>query len=176
MARVSANAARYVIGALVVVLGQTHCGGANTVSTDLIDHFVDARKQPNDDAFVVAPVSLDGQAKPSIVSRGSTRLTFHVTVPIHGRFRVFVGLPQETGARAQDGLVFLVGVSDGHVYRDRESRQLQGGDKAGGRRWQEISVALTEYEGMTIDLILNVRVPRNEPHAAAWAQPAILGQ
>jgi hypothetical protein len=110
------------------------------------------------------------------VSRGSTRLTFRVTVPTRGRFRVFLASPPDAWVQAGAGLLCLIGISDGHTYREMVSRQLNPREKTSDRHWHEVQADLVEYEGMTIDLILNVRVPNTGSELAAWGSPAIVAR
>jgi hypothetical protein len=168
---------RYLAAASVAMMvSQTACGwgASDAVVTDLVKHFHEAKKQPSDAAFSISDIGIDGQTRTSIVSRGSTRLTFHVTVPIRGRFRVFLASPPDSWVQIGGGLLILVGISDGHTYRDVESRHLNPHEKTTDRHWQEIQVDLVEYEGMTIDLILNVRVPTAGSELAVWGSPAIV--
>jgi hypothetical protein len=169
---------RYLVAASVAVLaGQGACGSRVDdvpIAIDLVHQYQDAKKQPSAASFAVSDVTIEGQTKSSIVSRGSTRLTFHVTVPVRGRFRVFVASPPGPSAENAGSILFLVGISDGHTYRDVQSRELSPRTRPSDRHWLDVSVDLAEYENMTIDLILNVRVSDGGPELAAWGSPAVV--
>src|SRR5687768_817199 len=89
--------------------------GEETLVADLIAQFDDAKKQP-DTAFERADVTVDGVTKRSIVARGPTRLTTHVTVPKHAVFRTSLTLDPGVWNQPGDGVLFFVGVSDGRSF------------------------------------------------------------
>lgn len=102
-------------------------------------------------------VTIGGDTRPSIAANGSTRLTYHVTVPNHARLRVALGLTPETGTEPANGVLFLIGVSDGHSYQTLRSITLAPYSQPRDRRWQDVSVSLEEYADLTVDLVLNTR-------------------
>jgi len=145
---------------------------------DLVARFPEARKQPGT-AFTVTDVTIDGVSRRSVVARGQTRLTYHVTLPKHGRLRVSAALDPSAWSRAGDGVLFLVGVSDGHTYRTAESFVLNPFTDARARHWREVDVNLEEFAGLTVDVILNTRAGLAagadlQNDVAVWGAPAVL--
>jgi hypothetical protein len=162
-------------GAVAAGLETTACRGHDgQVVRNLIAEFPAAFKRPSDDQFTIQDLNLRGGRKASIVVRGSTRLTYHVTVPKGGAFRVAVALVDPVRSGGQEaGLLFTIGISDGHTYRGRKSALI----KASGE-WVDCTVDLTEFELMTVDLILNTRewpepfLGAGRP-TGAWGSPVI---
>lgn len=112
-------------------------------------------------------------ASAAIIVHGQTRLTFHVTVPAHAAFVTRVGL-----ANLNDPLCgaadasFMVGVSDGRSFRQLRTLVLR--DRL-AKQYIPIEVSLAEYSGMTIDLILNTRMPLQDGSQSdvVWIDPAV---
>lgn len=145
---------------------------------DLIARLAEARKQP-DSAFEVAEVTIGDRTRRSIIARGQTRLTFHVTVPKHAILRVALALEPSVWTQAGDGVLFLVGISDGRVYRTAESIVINPFGQTADRRWHDVSVSLEEFAGLTVDVILNTRAgmgpeadTRND--VAVWGDPSVI--
>lgn len=162
------------LAAAAVLLALTFGGRSGRVVSNLVTEFPSALKRPGEDHFKVQVLTLKSRSESSIVVRGSTRLTYHVTVPTGGRFRVAVALVDpEQGGPQKAGLVFSIGISDGHAYRVRKTDVVNASGE-----WVDWVVNLTEFESMTVDLILNTRegpesgVGAGTP-AGAWGSPVI---
>ena len=138
---------------------------------DLIEQLPVARKQPADTAFQVAEVTVGGITKRSIVTREQTRLTYHVTVPKHARFRVSVAVEPRAWSDPGRGVLFLIGVSDGHWYQTKRSLTVDPFTSASDRRWHDVDISLEEFAGVTVDIVLNTR----QTGTAAGQLPAVWG-
>jgi hypothetical protein len=166
---------------LPVSMFASGCGGPEVQVVDLTQQFADARKQPSADSFAIEDVTIDGQTLRAVVAREQTRLTYHVTVPARGFFRVGLALKPDAWTRPGNGVLFLVGISDGHVYREMTSVVIDPYGKESDRRWHELLVNLREYVGLTVDLILNTRAglpPSNDVRndLGLWGSPAIVSR
>jgi hypothetical protein len=149
--------------------------------TDLLQAFAAARKQPSDASFSVRSVTIDGTTKPAIVAEQQTRLTYHVTLPKHARFRVALAFDRAAVGETTETVLFLIGVSDGRTYQTRVSRTVSPGARSDDRRWHEETVDLEEYAGLTVDLVLNTRAGSDSAgqlrgHAAVWGAPRIVAR
>ncbi|MGH9408200.1 MAG: hypothetical protein ACRD1V_01950 [Vicinamibacterales bacterium] len=148
-----------------------------TTILDLAASSALARRQPSEKSFHVGDITLGGETKRSIETDGSTRLTVHVTVPSHARFQVALGLVPEVRTQPAGGVLFLIGISDGHAYQTLRSVTIMPYGQPSERRWQDANVSLEEYAGLTVDLVLNTR-PASGPSAApihgVWGRPLVL--
>src|SRR5262249_5680360 len=99
------------IGAAVVIaLAWSWFPRSDRPLVDLTQALSTAKRQPSPSAFVVEPVTIDGDTKPSILAREQTRLTYHVTVPKHARLRVAAAIHPSVWNEAGDGVLLLVGI------------------------------------------------------------------
>ena len=164
-------------GVLVFVIAKRR---PETPVADLVAQFAQANKQPSDTAFEIMDVTIDGLTKRSIAAQEQTRLTYHVTVPAHARFRVAMALTPDAWARSSASVLFLIGVSDGRAYRNVQSVVINPYAEPTDRRWHDVSVNLDEYAGLTIDLILNTRAtvaPADLPGLlAVWGDPTLVSR
>lgn len=175
-----ARTRRIVVMALVTVAAPS-CDSSRAARpiADLIEQLPVAKKQPADTAFEVAEVTLGGITKRSIVARDQTRLTSHVTVPEHARFRVSVGVDPRAWSDPGHGVLFLVGVSDGQVYQTKRSVAVDPFTRANDRRWHDLDISLEEFAGLTVNIVLNTR-RAGEAGAAAdrlsavWGTPVVI--
>jgi hypothetical protein len=148
---------------------------------DLVELLPVARKQPADNAFQAADVTVDGITRRSIVARDQTRLTCHVTVPKHARFRVAVAVDPRAWSAPGSGVLFLVGVSDGRWYQTKGSLTVDPFSNAAARRWHYLDFSLEEFAGFTIDIVLNTRpagnaaTPADTLHAV-WGMPVVVAR
>jgi hypothetical protein len=173
---------RWSLVAALIVMGVVAClvlrRHHEIVVDDLVARFAQARTQPPG-AVEVADVTIDGQTKRAIVARGPTRVTYHVTVPDRGWCRVSVALRPDMWTRPGDGVLFFIGISDGHKYNQMTSRVVNPFGHPADRRWREIAIDLTQYAGLTVDLTLNTRaglesVAGTANDIALWGAPAIV--
>jgi hypothetical protein len=152
--------------AVVAVMLVSGCRGGGTVHEELAPRLDEARRQPNASTFSLLNDPSSNRA--DTVRAGSpSRLTFHVRVPDHAWFRAAVG---RGNPEVVDGLIVMIGVSDGSVYRT-----LQTIDVGLGRPdARPVLVDLREYAGLTVDVVLNVRGGVTGHDSALWVAPAIL--
>ena len=157
----------------VVIVGVVLLGwwlfsrGGNVARIDLLTTFDSARKQPDASLFSIADVTLAGETKKAIAIAPSagTRLTWKIRVPDDGWLWVSLGMKPESWQLEGDGVLFMVGISDGRAF---------------DRRWIPVKVDLSAYGGEEVDLIFNVRASppsgngdvRNDQ--AVWGAPEIV--
>ena len=163
---------------LVAALLVPHCSASDArLIADLIEQLPVARKQPADTAFQVAEVTVDGITKRSIVTRDQTRLTYHVTVPRHARFRVSVAVEPRAWSDPGRGVLFLVGVSDGHWYQTKRSLTVDPFTHASDRRWHDLDISLEEFAGVTVDIVLNTRQTNAAGQlTGVWGTPVVVAR
>jgi hypothetical protein len=154
--------------------------GEEAIVADLIAQFGDAKKQP-DTAFEIADVTIDGVTKRSIVARGPTRLTSHVTVPKHAVLQASVALDPSVWNQPGDGVLFFVGVSDGRSFQTRASVTLDAFSRPADRQWRDVSISLEEFAGLTIGIVLNTRAgaagnATAQNDVAVWGAPMIVAR
>ena len=172
-----------LIVAAVVLVGlggwlYLRSGGEN-MAVDLIGQFPGAKKQPNAEAFSIGDAKLNDETKHAIVMKelAGTRLTWRITVPDRGWLKVGLGLKEDGWKMQGDGVLFSVGVSDGKTYDELLSLTVNPFTNASDRRWNEISLDLSQYAGETVDLIFNTRSgPKDDRNGdlAVWGEPRII--
>jgi len=148
---------------------------------DLVSALSVARQQPSKAAFSVEPVTIDGQTRLAVIAREQTRLTYHVTLPKHAMFRVALALDPPVWVQPGDGVLFLIGVSDGRSYQTVTSTVLAPYDRPADRHWHEVAFSLEEYAGLTVDLILNTRAgvagaADVRGDVAVWGAPSVVAR
>jgi len=148
---------------------------------DFVEQLRAARKQPAGAAFDVTDVTIDGQTKRSIVARDQTRLTYHVTLPRHAALHVAMALAPQVWTQPGDGVLFLIGVSDGHSYQTLQSIVIDPHGARAHQQWYDATFSLEEYAGLTVDIILNTRAGE-APTAttlndvAVWGAPRVVAR
>jgi hypothetical protein len=172
-----------LIVAVVVLVGlggwlYLRSSGEN-VAVDLIGQFPGAKKQPNAEAFALISAKINGESKRAIFTKdmAGTRLTWHVTVPDRGWLKTGLGLTEEAWKMQGDGVLFSIGVSDGKTYDELLSLTVNPFSNASDRRWNEISLDLSQYAGETVDVIFNTRSgPKDDRNGdfAVWGDPRII--
>jgi hypothetical protein len=92
---------------------------------------------------------------------------------------VAVGLKPEAWEKPGDGVLFLVGVSDGRTYEPLFKQHLNPSANQGERRWIPVMVDLSAYAGEEVDVIFNTY--NSEPgkddrqnDLALWGAPEIV--
>jgi len=129
-----------------------------------------ARRQPSAASFEVAARRLGGADAVAIVTHGQTRLTYHVTLPKHARFRCTIAI--DPASSSSDALLFIVGVSDGRTYRSIASNSLAPADAS-----KTIDVSLEEFADLTVDLILNTRSETDALRGTGvWSAPVVVAR
>jgi hypothetical protein len=153
--------------------------GRENVAVDLVQQFANAKQQPGKDAFSVADVTINGETKKSIAMQNipGTRITWTVTVPDNGWIKVGMALKEDAWKTTGDGVDFSVGVSDKKTYDELLRLTINPFGNAGDRRWNEISLDLSQYAGETVDLIFNTRAgAKGDTNGdfAVWGNPRVI--
>jgi hypothetical protein len=172
-----------LIVALVVLVGlggwlYLRSGGDN-VAIDLLGQFTGAKKQPGAEAFTIVNAKLNDETKRAIFTKdlAGTRITWRVTVPERGWLKVGLGLTEDGWKTQGDGVLFSIGVSDGKTYDELLSLTVNPFANASDRRWNDVSLDLSQYAGETVDVIFNTRSgPKDDRNGdfAVWGDPRIV--
>lgn len=179
------NRAALVVAIVIVLVAAgwwmfKRSGGA--ASIDVISRFDGAKKQPAADMFALKDATLNGDTKRAIAMQplSGTRLTFRVAVPDDAWLRVYVGMQPEAWDKPGDGVLFIVGVSDGRAFEPLFSQHLDPLANQGDRRWVPVMVDLSAYAGEQVDVIFNTRSsqpgkPENHDNdLPLWGTPEIV--
>jgi hypothetical protein len=152
---------RAVLAAIVIVVvavaGWWMFRRGSAERVDLLAVYDQAQKKGGD--FAVADVTLAGETKKAIVAPPNGRITFHVTVPDDGWFRVSLGLKAEAWTMEGNGVYFYAGVSDGKWFEQLFTQALNLLANPSERRWVPVT-DLSAYAGEQVDLILNTIASR----------------
>lgn len=171
-----------LVVAAVVVIGLAgwwfFASGRENVAVDLVQQFPTARQQPGPDAFSVVDGTINGESKRTIFMKNvaGTRITWKITVPDNGWLKVDLGILEQGWTVPGDGVLFSIGVSDGKTYDELLSLTINPFTNASDRRWNELSLDLSQYAGETVDLIFNTRSgPKDDRNGdfAVWGEPRI---
>jgi len=79
------------------------------------------------------------------------------------------------------GVLFLIGVSDGHSYQTLQSIVIDPHGARAHQQWYDATFSLEEYAGLTVDIILNTRAGE-APTAttlndvAVWGAPRVVAR
>ena len=101
-------------------------------------------------------------------------------MPDDGWLKVSIGLKPESWTAEGNGVLFLVGVSDGKRFDELFRQHVNPFGNPGDRRWIPVWVDLSAYAGEEIELIFNSRIgpdgqpddPRNDH--ALWGKPEVV--
>ena len=156
--------------------------GSQASTVQLVDHFAEAKKQPEDASlYSVVDATLNGETKRSVAIAPAvgTRLTWRVAIPDDGWLSVNVGLKPEAWTTEGDGVLFYVGVSDGRAFEQLFTQHVHPFANQGDRKWIPVMVDLSAYAGEEVDLIFNTRSGQPEKgdvrgDLALWGQPHVL--
>ena len=156
--------------------------GASAEPVDLIATFDTAEKRPDATVFTVGDIALNGESKRSIAVAPAvgTRLTYRIRVPDDAWFFVSLGLKPEAWEQEGNGVLFMVGISDGRTYDELFTQHVNPYGDPTTRRWIPVYVDISAYAGEEVDLILNTRA--GPPDAASderndlgiWGAPGIV--
>jgi hypothetical protein len=171
-----------VVVAVLIVGWWLFSGGGSAESVDLLSRFDSAERKPGVEAFSVADVALNGESKRAIAVAPSvgTRITWKVRIPDDGWLRVDLGLKPEVWEQEGDGVLFLVGVSDGRAFDQLFTQHVNPFGNSTDRRWIPVWVDLSAYGGEEIDVIFNTyaspsgKQPDQRNDLAVWGTPAIV--
>lgn len=145
---------------LIILLGfwWFRRGGGGPAVIDLVQQFPTADKRssmPQDQAFQLTDVTIDGQTLHAIFAHPHSRITWKVAVPRDGWVRTSLGLKPEVWEKEGDGVLFRIGVSDGKRYDELLNQVVNPIDAPADRRWIPVTLDLSGYAGETVDLIFN---------------------
>ena len=174
---------RLLLVAVVVVAGlglwwYLRSGGEN-VAVDLVQQFAAAKQQPDAEAFSVGDSAINNESKRAIAvkSLAGTRIIWHVTVPDNGWLKTSLGILEQGWTMEGDGVLFSVGISDGKNYEELLSLTINPFTNRSDRRWNEISLDVSQYAGETVDVIFNTRSGTKDNRNgdfAVWGEPRII--
>jgi hypothetical protein len=156
--------------------------GGERVGVDLIDAFPTAKdKRPTPENFEVINATINGETHRAIHPKDPSRIIWSVTVPENAWLYVDIGLLEQAWAMEGDGVLFMVGVSDGKTFDDVLSLVVNPFGNPNDRKWQPLKIDLSAYAGKTVDLIFNTRSSPPEPprddrngDLAVWGDPRIV--
>lgn len=170
--------------ALLLVLGfwWFRRGREGQTAVNLVQQFPKANKRsamPQDEAFAVTDVTIDGRTLRSIFAHPPSRIIWQVAVPRDGWLRTSLGLKPEAWQQDGDGVLFRIGVSDGKNYDELLNQMVNPIGVPGDRRWIPVTLDLSGYAGETVDLIFNTNggapgkrsTTRND--WAVWGAPEV---
>ena len=177
------NRAPLAVGLAVVLLGVgwwLFSRGNGVASIDLVERFDTAIKAPAGGTFQVIDADLNGDTKRAIYAPPVTRITWRMQVPDDAWLKVAVGVKPEAWQKEGDGVLFFVGVSDGHRFEELFNQHVNPFGNPGDRKWIPVWVDLSAYAGEEVELIFNTRTSlpgkgddsRNDE--ALWGAPEIV--
>ena len=157
------------------------CGSREAVAIDLLERFPQAEiKRPNPEIFTVVDATLAGVTRRGVQPAGPSRLGWKVTVPDRAWLEFAIGMREESWTTQGDGVLFMVGVSDGQHYEELMSLVVNPFANPGDRSWHPLSLDLSVFAGKTVDVIFNTySSPPERPVDAngdlpVWAEPRIV--
>jgi hypothetical protein len=177
-----------VLAVLVLVAGVAvyfSTRGPAATAIDLVALFGDTtkaeRRALRENAFATETVTIDGQAKPSILARPAARIIYTVAIPADAWLETSFALKPDVWQKPTDGVQFRIGVSDGRTYEEylKELVNPKGRDR--DRRWLSATIDLSAYEGQLVELNFNTDPgpPKDAGDSrndfALWGEPRIIG-
>jgi hypothetical protein len=160
--------------------------GRENVAVDFISEFPHPKdpakdRRPSLDSFSIINATINGVTKPAIFAKelAGTRLIYHVTVPDRAVFEVSLGLLEQAWTTPGDGVYFAIAVSDGKNYEELLTVTINPYGNPGDRKWDDVTLDISQYAGETVDVILNTRSgtgghdDRNGD-LAVWGAPRIV--
>ena len=175
-------------GLLIAVIGLVLLGAAwwtlmrseSAPGVDLIAGLQAATKAPANGTFDAIDADLGGETRRAIYAPPPTRITWKVTVPDDGWLKVSIGLKPESWTAEGNGVLFLVGVSDGKRFDELFRQHVNPFGNKGDRKWIPVWVDLSAYAGEEVELIFNTRIgpdgqpddPRNDH--PLWGKPEVV--
>jgi hypothetical protein len=156
--------------------------GRGSGTVDLMTQFDKAQKKPDPAAFTIVDATLNGETKKAIAPPpgAGTRVTWKLRIPNDGWLKVDLGLKPEAWQQDGDGVLFMVGVSDGRTFEGLFTQQVNPFGNQVDRRWIPVMVDLSAYGGEEVEVIFNTFAsapgkppdPRND--LALWGAPEIV--
>lgn len=143
--------------------------GEERIAIDLVQEFPHAKElRPTPDTFKVVDATLDNDTRKAIFTKVPSRIVWHVTVPNNAWLRVSAGLLEDAWTIKGDGVLFQMGVSDGHTYTELLTLDVNPYSNASDRRWQNVLLDLSPFAGKGMDFIFNTY---NSPPSPPGGQP-----
>jgi hypothetical protein len=170
-----------IVMTVVAVRGAGRNGEAST-AVDLVSEFDGAVKRSAGSVhqtFQLLDVIVNEREKRAIFAHPISQITWKARIPANARLQTFLALVPTMWDLSTDGVVFRIGVSDGHGYTSLSSRQVDPRHAADDRRWIPVDLDLSPYAGREVDLIFNTDFSppgsRPDPTAdwALWGAPRI---
>ena len=127
-------------------------------SIDLIATFASAQKKPAGGTFDVVDADLNGDKKRAIFTMPPSRMIWKVRVPDNGWLMLSLGMKPESWDKEGDGVLFRIGVSDGHTFEDLLTQHIDPFHNKADRRWIPVAVDLSAYAGEEVEVIFNTNV------------------
>lgn len=182
---------RLIVGGLVIVVLVVawflfRSRSADNVAIDLVAQFPTAKaKNPSPDVFEVIDASLAGERMKAIYAKQPSRVVWSITVPEDAWLKVSLGTKEEAWTMQGDGVLFMIGASDGPNWSDLFSLVVNPFGNPSDKGWKEITVDLSQFAGKTIDLIFNTRssagpapgqAPKDDRNGdmALWGNPRVV--
>lgn len=174
-----------VVVAVLVVWAILRPSGEGELALDLVEVFDSAvDRRPSPASFEVVEATLAGETLPAILVKEPSRLVYRVTVPNNGELRLSLGLLEEGWTVPGDGVLFRVLVGAGGPPEEILNIVLNPFGNPNDRRWQELSLDLSEYSGETVDLFFNTnssppsRPPQDnrDGDLAVWGEPRLFAR
>jgi hypothetical protein len=160
--------------------------GNETVVRSFVTDIGNAKeRRPSPDVFSMVEATLAGETLPAIQVTKPSRIKWDITVPDDAWFAFSLGLKEEAWSVKGDGVLFLIGVSDGIQFDELLSLTVNPFANEADRRWLHLTVDLSPYAGKTVELILNTYAspppaPGTKPQAdengdlALWGNPRLI--
>jgi len=149
-------------------------------SIPLIPLLASAEKRPESGTFEIVDAEVGGETKPAIYTVAPTRITYRVRIPNDAWLRVAVATRPDSWTQEGDGVLFLVGVSDGRQYDQLFEQHVNPAGNEGDRKWIQVWVDLSAYGSEDVELIFNSRnsaegqgTDTRNDHAL-WGAPEII--
>jgi hypothetical protein len=157
------------------------CGSRARLVEDLIARFPEADiKRPNPDVFSVVDATLAGTTRRAVQANGPSRIGWKVAVPKDAWLEVAIGQREEAWTTEGDGVLFMIGVSDGATFSELMSLVVNPYAIPGDRTWHPLLLDLSVFAGKTVDLIFNTySSPPDQPidvrgDLPVWGEPRVV--
>jgi O-antigen ligase len=148
------------------------------IALDLVEEFAFA------DKVAAAPLhetfSVNVRLPRSIFAHPPSRITWKARIPAGARLRAFMQLLPEAWDKSTDGVVFRIGVSDGHRYTSLTDRLVDPKHEPDDRRPIPVDLDLSSYAGLEMQIIFSTAnsTPGRPSDAtydwALWGEPRIV--
>lgn len=152
-------------------------------AVDLLERFEEAEKRPDAALFSLEDATLhdDTRRAIAIAPADGTRIIWKMRVPDDGWLRVHMGIKPEAWDEEGNGVLFMVGISDGRAFDPLFTQHIDPFANQADRRWIPVMVDLSAYGGEDVDLIFNTFAgpPKTDEvdirgDLALWGEPEIV--